>query len=342
MGRGKARILISRTLQCLRMERVDKPPGGALTDEIEMSPSSHPVQAPNVAILGSGSLACFLGAALADEGVAVRLLSTNRPAGPMHISVEGGVRPLAFTFAVEPPSSRALEGDEVLILASKASVCRSQLEQLSRADSPPETWVACNGLGLLEGLPVARYERGLTRLLCGFGVREAGPGLYQFSGAGAAEYSEARASSFAPILTQALTSLNISVTRSPNFHQSEWKKIAWNASMNGILALEGLRNGALVNRPALLARFDALLMETITVARLEGVELDAQGTLRAEILESIQKTAGNLNSMAMDLRRNRPTEVQWINGAVVRAAARHGIRTPENERLLAEILNRQP
>ena len=307
-----------------------------------MPHASPSIQAPRIAILGSGSLACFLGAALADSGFPVKLLSDRRPAGPMRVSIEGGVRPLDFTLPVENPFKDAGIREDVILLASKAPACRATLERLSDTESPPETWVACNGLGLLEGLPVARFKRGLARLLCGFGVRETGPGHYQFSGAGVAEYSEAVTSSFAPLLTRSLASLNISVSRNPDLRHSEWKKIAWNASMNGILALHGLRNGDLVNRPALLARFDALLAEAVTIARSEGVELDSKGTLRTEILDSIGKTAGNLNSMAMDLLRGNPTEVQWINGAVARAAARHGIRAPEHERLLAEILNRQP
>jgi len=135
--------------------------------------------------------------------------------------------------------------------------------------------------------------------------------------------------------------MNISISPPSDLRDSEWKKIAWNASMNGILALEGLRNGELLSRPPLLVRFDALLAETVSIARTEGVELDPHGTLRAEILDSVRKTAGNLNSMAMDLARKQPTEIDWINGAVVRTALRHGIAAPENQRLLAEVLTRE-
>jgi Ketopantoate reductase len=55
-------------------------------------------------------------------------------------------------------------------------------------------------------------------------------------------------------------------------------------------------------------------------------------------------TASNRSSMLQDVRSGRPTEIDWINGEVVRRGARHGVPTPVNEALLqlVEVLENYP
>jgi 2-dehydropantoate 2-reductase len=58
----------------------------------------------------------------------------------------------------------------------------------------------------------------------------------------------------------------------------------------------------------------------------------------------MRQTARNTSSMLQDLRAGRPTEIEWINGAIVQLAAHHGIEVPCN-RLLVELvrwLERRP
>jgi len=55
-------------------------------------------------------------------------------------------------------------------------------------------------------------------------------------------------------------------------------------------------------------------------------------------------TAGNRSSMLQDVRNGRPTEIDWINGEVVRRGRRHNVPTPVNEALLklVEVLEAYP
>ena len=73
------------------------------------------------------------------------------------------------------------------------------------------------------------------------------------------------------------------------------------------------------------------------MARASGVEIDPSGTLQEEVLVSVRATAENLNSMAMDVLHGRPTEIDWINGAVQREALKLGISAPENTKIIHEI-----
>jgi 2-dehydropantoate 2-reductase len=71
------------------------------------------------------------------------------------------------------------------------------------------------------------------------------------------------------------------------------------------------------------------------VARTRGLELGADPA--ALVFEVAQRTAGNRSSMLQDVERGAPTEIEALNGAVVREGARLGVPTPINEWLLRQV-----
>jgi len=72
--------------------------------------------------------------------------------------------------------------------------------------------------------------------------------------------------------------------------------------------------------------------EVATVARAKGITLPFADA-PAEARRVAAATASNLSSMLQDVRRGAPTEVEAINGAVVREGVRAGVPTPVNEEL---------
>ena len=121
-----------------------------------------------------------------------------------------------------------------------------------------------------------------------------------------------------------------------------WRKLVGNAAVNPVSALVGVTNGELLEHPA--ARIvDGAAREAARVATKEGVPIsddEAVGLWRS----MAQVTAPNRSSMLQDVRNGRPTEIDWINGEVVRRGHRHGVRTPVNEALLqlVEVLEAYP
>ena len=71
----------------------------------------------------------------------------------------------------------------------------------------------------------------------------------------------------------------------------------------------------------------------VTVPARVGQRLDPQETL-AKVRASMRQTCGNTSSMLQDVRAGRRTEIDWINGAIVRLADRHGIDIPVNRQLV--------
>ncbi len=121
-----------------------------------------------------------------------------------------------------------------------------------------------------------------------------------------------------------------------------WRKLVGNAAVNPVSALVGITNGELLQH--LAARIvDAAARECARVASAEGVPIsDAEAIVLWRAMAEL--TAGNRSSMLQDVRSGRPTEIDWINGEVIRRGRRHGVPTPVNEALLqlVEVLEAYP
>jgi 2-dehydropantoate 2-reductase len=115
-----------------------------------------------------------------------------------------------------------------------------------------------------------------------------------------------------------------------------WRKLIHNASCLAVAGLTDLRTSELVEPGDVGGLIDAIALEATHVAIAEGHEIDA--TERIEAIHRVLGSSGmGIASMLADVHARRPTEIDTINGAVVRAAARHGLRVPLNEAVVALI-----
>lgn len=112
-----------------------------------------------------------------------------------------------------------------------------------------------------------------------------------------------------------------------------WTKLAVNAGINPVTALTATENGAVLAEPAAeLAR--AATRETARVARAGGVSLS--GDEAVTTMERVaRETAANTSSMAQDVRAERRTEIDAINGYVVDRATELDLSAPTNRTLVA-------
>ncbi len=117
-----------------------------------------------------------------------------------------------------------------------------------------------------------------------------------------------------------------------------WGKLVVNSAINALTAIYRKPNGWLVENPEARALLSAAAQETANVARALGVQLPyADPVERA--LQVATATAANKSSTLQDVLRGAPTELERINGAVVREGKRLGIPTPVNEKLLRIMSN---
>jgi 2-dehydropantoate 2-reductase len=111
----------------------------------------------------------------------------------------------------------------------------------------------------------------------------------------------------------------------PDIERAVWRKVAVNAAINGLTALGGFSNGAIVAVPDLLDVAESIGEEVAAVALGMGIDI---GPVRRAIRETAHATSGNRSSMLQDIESGRLTEVDAIHGAILTEAGKVGVATP--------------
>jgi 2-dehydropantoate 2-reductase len=115
-----------------------------------------------------------------------------------------------------------------------------------------------------------------------------------------------------------------------------WKKLVVGASTLPAPALLGMTCGELMRGAEMRALVDDTAREVVAVARAHGHVVDPEERIAYvhELLAAVPDAKG---SMVQDIAAGRPTEVDFINGAVVRAGEAAGVPVPVNRALVALV-----
>jgi len=110
-----------------------------------------------------------------------------------------------------------------------------------------------------------------------------------------------------------------------------WKKLLVNVGINAITALTGIRNGVIADLEAARSLCRAAVEEAATVARAKDIPVPVE--IVEQVLAVARATAKNRSSMGQDVDFGKRTEIDAINGAIVRFGEDLGIDTPVNRTL---------
>lgn len=136
------------------------------------------------------------------------------------------------------------------------------------------------------------------------------------------------------VVSDLLAGAGIENTSTEEVKTEIWKKLILNAATLPTAALTGLRAGELGQPGEMLDLVDALAAEAVEVARAQGYRIELQE--RVERIHAILAGAGTgKGSMLQDVEARRKTEIEVINGAVVRAAQASGVDVPLNRACVA-------
>jgi 2-dehydropantoate 2-reductase len=117
----------------------------------------------------------------------------------------------------------------------------------------------------------------------------------------------------------------------------QWRKLIFNAATNPLGALTGLTHGRVCEDPALRALVTALVDEGKAVAAAQGIELDEDPEELIDYAARPEVAYDHRASMLQDVEARRETEIDFLNGGVVRFGREHGVPTPLNEAVTALI-----
>ncbi len=190
-----------------------------------------------------------------------------------------------------------------------------------------------NGLGNLEAItdlvPNSQVLGGTTSM--GANVLE--PGLVKFAGAGETIIGQAKAGTdqaekAAGLFKQA----GLEVQTTDNLAGTIWSKVLINVGINALTALLRVRNGRLLKYQGSRKVMAEAVKEAEAVVQAKGLKLLYPDAL-ARVEEVAEKTGENISSMLQDVRAKRRTEIEAINGAIVKEAERLGLSAPVNRAL---------
>jgi 2-dehydropantoate 2-reductase len=287
-----------------------------------------------VLIVGTGALACLFAARLAAAGEQVTLLGRWR-AG-LHTLRKHGVR------LVQPDGSEAVypvraESSQRHCTGTRYALVLVKSWQTQRAADDLQGCLAPDGLVLtlqngMGNAEILRRALGAERVALGVttsGATLLGPGRVRPAGDGPVIIQEHPA---VGNLAEILAGAGFTIEFVQDAQALLWGKLLINAAINPLTALLGVPNGVLLERPSADRLMAEAASEAAAVAAALGVSLpypDPFETVRTVA----QRTAANRSSMLQDVRRRAPTEIDAINGTIVRLGEQTGTPTPVNRAL---------
>ncbi|HET6945884.1 MAG TPA: 2-dehydropantoate 2-reductase [Gaiellaceae bacterium] len=117
----------------------------------------------------------------------------------------------------------------------------------------------------------------------------------------------------------------------------QWRKVIFNAATNPIGALTGLTHGRVCERPDLRALVSGLVDEGKAVAAAQSIVLDADPEELIDHAARRDVAYDHKASMLQDVEARRPTEIDYLNGGIVRAGREHGVPAPLHEAIQALV-----
>jgi 2-dehydropantoate 2-reductase len=138
-------------------------------------------------------------------------------------------------------------------------------------------------------------------------------------------------------LADACTRAGLPTTAVADARGPQWRKVIFNASTNPVGALTGLTHGRVCDDPALRRLVSGLVDEGKAVAAAQGIVLDADPEELIDHAALPEVAYDHKASMLQDVEAQRQTEIDYLNGGIVRFGGEHGVPTPLNEAILALV-----
>ena len=283
-----------------------------------------------VAILGAGAIGSVFGARLARcAKIALVCRAAHADAIAKHgLRVTGVEEIVARLPASTDP--RAVADADLVIVTTKAFDTAQAIREVEPHLMPNAVLLLLqNGLGNERAARQALTRpRTLLRGLSYAGVTFAEPGHVVWAAKGRMVLGDPSGESPEPVqaVVDLMSEAGVDACVADDIDLEVWEKTLGNIGINALGALTGMRNGELVECEHTLALMKQLVHEAERVAQSAGYPFDALD----RVVALARATANNRNSMLQDVEAGRQTEIDFINGAVVRMADAAGLDVPYN------------
>ena len=287
-----------------------------------------------IAVMGAGAVGCYYGGMLARAGREVVLIGR-----PQHVEAirRDGLLMDTQTFREHVAIGTALDAGGVrgaqLVLCCVKSTDTAHAAAEMAPHLAPEAIV----LSLQNGYDnAARLQALLGRevfpAVVYVATEMAGPGHLKHHGRGELVIGPfARSAELVALFAAA----GVPVQVSDKVAGALWAKLIINCAYNALSAITQLPYGRIVQGEGVAAMMEDIVAECLAVAQADGIAVP--GDIRAAVAGIAVSMATQVSSTAHDVARGKPSEIDHINGYVVRRGAALGIATPVNRALHALV-----
>ena len=289
-----------------------------------------------VAVFGAGAVGCFYGGMLARAGHEVVLI--GRPAHVEAIQRAGlhfeGLQFDEHVRVAASTSPEAVRGARLVLFCVKSTDTEQGAAQIAPFLDPGSLVLNLqNGVDNTERIQ-ARVSQQVIPAVVYVATEMAGPGHLKHHGRGELVIGAPDGAPSAA-LGEALASVQrwfaeagVQVTISDNVAGELWAKLVVNCAYNAISAISQLPYGEMIRGAGVREVMRDVVAECLAVAAASGVRT------APELVDNVTRIADwmptQYSSTAQDLQRGRPTEIDHLNGYVVRRGDALGIPVPAN------------
>jgi 2-dehydropantoate 2-reductase len=287
-----------------------------------------------VAVMGAGAVGCYFGGMLARAGHDVVLIGR-----PQHVEAieRSGLRLEAQTFdehirVSASTNAGAVEGAQLVLYCVKSTDTDSAAAAI-RPHLAPDALVLSlqNGVENAERLRTLLSQK-VAAAVVYIGAEMAGAGHVKHHGRGELVIEASKTSDD---VARALTAAGAPTQISDNVRGELWAKLILNCAYNALSAITQLPYGRLVKGEGIAAVMRDLVDECVAVAEADGVLIP--GDVDLAVRRIAETVPGQYSSTAQDLSRGKCTEIDHLNGLIVRRGEALGVSTPANRTLLAIV-----
>lgn len=292
-----------------------------------------------VAVMGAGAVGCYYGGMLARAGHEVVLIA--RPQHVEAIAREGlRVQTAVFDEHVRLAASTepaAVQGADLVLFCVKSSDTASAGE-LIRPHLATGALVLClqNGVDNAERLRAVLPGHKVAAAVVYVATEMAGPGHVKHNGRGELVIEPSNGQGFSgEAAAGALRASGVPVEISDNVRGALWAKLILNCAYNAVSAIVQMPYGQIVAGAGIKDVMRDVVAECLAVAKADGVAVP--GDVDHAVRQIAETMPDQFSSTAQDLARGRRSEIDYLNGLVVRRGEALNVATPANRLLWALV-----
>ena len=205
---------------------------------------------------------------------------------------------------------------------------------LMRPHLQPDALVLClqNGVDNAGRLRSVLPQHAVAAAVVYVATEMAGPGHVRHRGRGDLVLGP---SAYSDAVAQAFIAAGVPTEVSANVNGALWAKLTLNCAYNAVSAISQLPYGKTVAGEGVRNLMRDVVAECLAVAQAEGVQL--AGDVHAAVDQLAGSMPSQFSSTAQDLARGKATEIDYLNGLIVRRGEALGIPTPANRALWALV-----